>query len=221
MTTGRLTKLVDKTMNVSRETHRDYIGASGIGSDCLRQIWYEYHGIQGALVSNKLQRTFNIGKRLETLITDALQDAGLNLILPADVNHHLKYFDKDVPYFQGHCDAIWKDEDAIIEIKTARDSSFKLFVNKGLKKWSQRYYAQVQAYMGMSGFPTAYVVCMNKDTSELHDEQVMFDAEYYSHIKMRALLVYENDNPLPRVNSSPYYMSCRMCRFRDVCHEGG
>ena len=220
MKTGRLTQMVEKSMNVSRETSRNYIGASSIGSECLRKVWYEYRGVEGAPVSNKLQRTFNVGKRLETLVTDALIDSGLELILPADVNHFLKYFDEDLPYFQGHCDAIWKDEEAVIEVKTARDSSFKIFINKGLEKWSQSYYSQVQAYMGMSGMKTGYVICLNKDTSELHDEQVEFNQDYYDCLKARAVLVHDTEEPLNRVNSSPFYIACRSCKFRDVCHGG-
>ena len=220
MKTGRLTQMVEKSMNVSRETSRNYIGASSIGSECLRKVWYEYRGVEGAPVSNKLQRTFNVGKRLETLVTDALIDSGLELILPADVNHFLKYFDEELPYFQGHCDAIWKDEEAVIEVKTARDSSFKIFINKGLEKWSQTYYAQVQAYMGMSKMKTGYVICLNKDTSELHDEQVEFNQDYYDCLKARAVLVHDTEEPLNRVNSSPFYIACRSCKFRDVCHGG-
>lgn len=221
MKTGRLTQIVEQSMNVSRETFRNYIGASSIGSECLRKVWYEYRGVEGAPVSNKLQRTFNVGKRLETLVTDALIDSGMKLITPCAQNHHLKYFDDDFPFFQGHCDAIWSDEDAVIEIKTARDSSFKIFVNKGLEKWSPAYYAQVQAYMGMSGLKTAYLICLNKDTSELHDEKVEFNPEYYDCLKARAVLVHDADEPLNRVNRSPYFITCRTCKFRDVCHEGG
>ena len=78
------------------------------------------------------------------------------------------------PYSQGHFDAIifLGSQKAILEIKTAKDASFKVFVNKGLKVWSPRYYAQVQSYMGMSGIYSAYILVLNKDNSEIFDELV-------------------------------------------------
>ncbi len=219
MRKGRLKGIIDAAINVSRETSRDYIGASQIGDACLRRIWYNYHGVSGAPFSTKQQRTFSIGKKLETIVIDSLHDAGVDLILPHVSNHYLEFFDEDIPYLRGHADAIIKDEDAILEIKTAKDSSFKIFVNKGLKVWNFQYYTQIQCYMGMSHKKKGYIVCINKDTSEVWDEEVQFSPEYYDGIKARALLVHSHDEPLPKVNDSPFYYACKTCQFKEICHD--
>jgi hypothetical protein len=45
MTKGLLTKKIEKFQESVVDDVRDYVGASSIGSDCLRQIWYQFKGI--------------------------------------------------------------------------------------------------------------------------------------------------------------------------------
>jgi CRISPR/Cas system-associated exonuclease Cas4 (RecB family) len=211
MTTGKLTKILN-SIAIENETPRDYIGASSIGSPCMRQIWYAYNGYVGEPISPRLARTFEIGKRLEGMVLDDLESAGLYVI-----RDWWDLVDRELPYFKGHVDAVIGD--AIIEVKTAKDSSFKQFVKHGLRKWSPQYYAQLQAYMGMSGICESYLICLNKDTSELHDEQVMFQPQYYDGLRLKAEMIHAAQEPPPRVNHSPVFYVCKTCRYRRVCHD--
>lgn len=216
MATGKLTKIIEN-QQVKEEERRKYIGASLIGSECMRQIWYEFTGAPAEPISLKLKRTFEIGKRLEGMIIDLLREAGVKL---AFENYLIECMvDKELDYFQGNVDAYLEHYDAILEIKTAKDSSFKIFVKSGLKKWNPRYYAQVQAYMGMSELNRAFVIVLNKDNSELWDEEVTFDPAFYETLRHKARLIYEATTPPPRISSSPIWYQCKTCRFRKVCHE--
>lgn len=217
MTTRILSKLIDETILKTDQENRDYIGASSIGESCERAIWYRYNKMPCEPISIKQQRTFNIGKRLESLVLDCLEEAGIKLTRTwCDLN------DLEIDNFKGHIDAMWLEEDnhpkAIIEIKTARASSFNLFVNKGLKYWSSSYYAQIQAYMGMSNIHEAYILVLNKDTSELHDEKVLFDKQYYNSLKFKVKRIVEAKQPPAKINESPLFFSCRLCSFKSICH---
>lgn len=216
MTTGKLSTILD-SVKVSRQEVRNYIGASSIGSSCMRRIWYGFNGYEGELIGPKLARTFEIGHRLEDMVIDLLRNAGIPVSIMLD-----DLSDKDLQYFQGHVDAAILDKyqvpEFILEIKTAKDSSFKQFANKGLLAWSPMYYAQVQAYMGMTDIHKAYILCINKDTSELHDEEVKFNAEFYEGLKFKAQLIHDADEPPPRLNDSPAYFICKQCKFSKVCH---
>lgn len=209
---GKLTKLLEENY-VPRETSRDYIGASSIGSECLRQIWYECKGYEGEALSPKIKRTFAIGKQLESLILDELEQAGMYI-----VRDWWELVDEDLPYFRGHVDAI-ADNDTIIEIKTAKDSSHKLFVKNGLLRWQPKYYAQVQAYMGMSGIEKAIVIVLNKDSSELWDEEIKLDSNYYEGLRFKAEVIYESTKEPVRINNSPAFYMCKICKFKKICHE--
>ncbi|HWW39653.1 hypothetical protein [Pedobacter sp.] len=213
MTIGRLTKLIE-SIDYRSDEKRNYIGASSIGSDCLRQIWYEFKNADGEIVTNKLKRTFDIGKQLEQLVFSWLTLSNVKF-----VSHQLQYEDEELLYFQGHIDGFLPELEAILEIKTAKDSSFKGFVKDGLKKWSLRYYAQLQSYMGMSGFHKAYILVLNKDNSDIWDEMITFDETFYLSLREKAKMVYEAVIPPLRVNNSPLWYQCKMCKFNRVCHE--
>lgn len=216
MTNGKLTKLIDKHQEKMEDSSRDYIGASSIGSDCLRQIWYQFKGEKAEKVPTKFKRIWAVGKHLEGLIISWLIDAGVYI-----ERNDFTYHALDMPYFQGHFDGILllRKNRAILEVKTAKDSSFKVFAKKGLMVWNPQYYAQVQAYMGMSGISSAIILVMNKDNCDLFDEEVFFDAVFYESLRVKAELIYNAKSEPPRVHGSPLWYQCKQCKYNKTCHE--
>lgn len=214
---NRLSKLIDSYQSDMEDEARDYIGASSIGSDCLRQIWYQFKGVKAQRVPTKFRRAWAVGKRLEGLILDWLEEAGLEVS-----RTWFALSAKDMPYFKGHLDSVWTKDGqaiAIIEAKTAKDASFKIFLNKGVKVWNPQYYAQLQAYMGMSGMGSAYILVLNKDNSDLADELVNFDQAFYEKLCNKARMIYDAHIEPPKINDSPLYFKCKMCKFNKVCHN--
>lgn len=218
MITGTLTKRIEKMQEKIEDEKRDYIGASSIGSDCLRQIWYQFKGVKAENVPTKFRRSWAIGKCLEGIILDWLEASGVKIAR--------LWFDlrsKKVSCFQGHLDAVWIDSKgnakAIIEVKTAKDASFKIFVKKGCKIWNPQYYAQIQAYMGMSGIFNTYILVLNKDNSDLFDELVTFDPVFYEKLEDKAAMIATAHVEPPRVHGSPLWYQCKMCKFNKTCHK--
>lgn len=211
-----LTKKIEKHQSKDDEEVRNYIGASIIGSDCLRQIWYEFKGTKAEQVPTRTRRTWAIGKKLEGLIYSWLKDAGLKVEV-----HDYTIRSQAVSVFQGNFDGLITIGKivSILEIKTAKDASFKIFVKNGLKKWNPQYYAQVQSYMGMSGIYKAYILVLNKDTSELSDELVEFDPIFYSNLECKALMISKAVVAPPKINGSPLWFQCKLCKFNKVCHK--
>ena len=216
MTNNKLSALIDKQQSLIEDDVRNYIGASSIGSECLRQIWYAYKGVKAEKVPSKIRRTWAIGKHLEGLIIEWLHDA--MVLIDVDTR---TYHDKNVHIFQGHFDGIVfvGKTKAILEIKTAKDASFKIFIKNGLKAWNPQYYAQVQSYMGMSGIDKTFMLVLNKDNSELSDELIYFDQEFYDGLVAKALLISTATLIPNRINNSPLFYKCKMCKYNKVCHE--
>src|ERR1700749_26919 len=187
-----LTKKIEKYQENIQDAPRDYIGASSIGADCWRQIWCEFKGEKSNNITPQTRRTWDIGKNLEGLVIEWLSKSGL-----AITNYPWHLGSLEVTAFRGHIDALLvdKDKNIIVEIKTAKDSSFNNFVTKGLKLWNPQYYAQVQSYMGMSGIFSAYIVVLNK-----------------------AKEISEAVTPPPRINNSPLWYKCKTCKYHGVCH---
>ena len=212
---NKISKLIDSSQEQKIDEVRNYIGASSIGDECYRKIWYSFNGMGAQDVSAKTRRTLAIGKTLEGLIINWIKDAGVRIEY---VNFTLN--SKDVPIFQGHIDSLifFGKESSVLEIKTAKDSSFQTVTKKGVKIWSNQYYSQVQSYMGMLEINSAYLLVLNKDNSNIYDEKVIFDPVFYSGLEEKAKMISEAIIPPPRINGSPLFYKCKMCKFNKVCH---
>lgn len=218
MTIKKLSKLIDK-IKTKPDEPRPYIGASSIGSDCMRQIWYGYKGYEGEQHTPRMQRNIDIGKRFESMVLDWLEAAGVKVERPSEKNNYLSFSDNEITYFCGHADALLPKLDAVIDVKVIKASSWREFVRKGLFSWSPVYYAQLQSYMGMGDIPYAYLMALNKDTGELHDERIAFDANYYKSLKMRAEMIAISESEPPRVSNHPGWWLCKICKYKGVCHK--
>ncbi len=217
-----ISALIIKTIAETQpDEPRRYIGASGIGKMCARAIWYGFVGAEQQPVTPRLRTSFDIGKRLEGLILDYMEMAGLRVVRPTMENNRLFYQDSEVPLFQGHADAVLiipGGECAIIEIKTAKSSSFAQFKSRGLRKWNETYFAQIQSYMGMSGYKRGVLVAINKDSSEIHHEWVEYDDIYYHELRCKAAVISVCEEPPEKINRSPLFMVCNMCPYKRICH---
>lgn len=219
-----LVKLInDAIAKQNADEPRPYIGASSIGRPCARETWYSFKGIEGKKTPSNAQTTFDIGKRLETLLLDYVDLAGIIIVRAEKDNNFLFYQDNELPIFQGHLDAIIllpNEKPIVLEIKTAKNSSFMKFKKVGLFDWSPGYYAQMQSYMGMTGYTRAAILVINKDTSELHHEWIDFDLSFYESLREKARLISMCKSPPPRINKNPTYFICNRCSFKEVCHDG-
>lgn len=216
MSKNVLSKMIEKIQSRDDRKTRDYIGASTIGAECLRQIWYEFKGFQATQVPTKTRRTWTVGRVLENTILDWLVEAGIEI-----QRTWPDLIANDMPYFRGHLDSVWIKKGkpfAIIEIKTAKDASYMIFAKKGLRTWQPQYYAQIQTYMGMSGIHQAYIVVFNKDTSDISDELVIFDEAFYKKLQEKAVMIANAKAAPPKINGSPLWYLCKMCKFHKVCH---
>jgi len=202
---------------------RRYIGASSIGKECSRSIWYGLHNAQGKPIDSQLRITFKIGKILEVMILDGVSKLGFELDRPSEINNYLFCQEENLQIFQGHMDAVLylnRECPVVFEAKTCKNSSFNAFKKDGLRVWSQTYFAQLQSYMGMTGIPSACLLALNKDTSEYHHEWVDYDEIYYHELVAKARDISIATEPPERINKSPLYWVCASCKFKDICHGG-
>jgi len=200
---------------------RNYIGASSIGYDCSRAIWYGLKGYEKNPHNSRTKINFEIGRQLEKFLLDMLVDSGLEVIRPTEENNELYTCDNDIKIFQGHMDGILifsTGEECVLEIKTAKNANFMKFKKHGLKIWSSIYYSQLQSYMGMSGIRLGALIAVNKDTSELHHEYIQFDQKFYDSLKQKAIDINSHTLPPNRINKNPCFYLCTGCPYKEICH---
>lgn len=166
--------------------------ASSIGN-CLLEIVASVLDPESTRAPDSKRVFLQIGHALQPVLDEYLERSGFSII---DGEVEVQYEDQDHPWvLTGHVDAVCrtpKGEEILVEYKCI--TSKKWNEVKHCKDWRTiypRYYAQVQAYMGMSKIHKCLMVFMNRDTAEIilgwdledsiyrEDCLVTFDPETY------------------------------------------
>jgi len=176
----------------SKQRHSYRIGASWIGSDCDRAIWYKFRWAKMATFDGRMLRLFRTGKFAEDELSKDLRNTGAT-VLDVDPESGKQFFFDDLGgHFCGYMDgagvgfveapATWH----VIEYKTHNDKSFKDLKKNGVEKSKPAHYAQLQVYMGWSGMERALYVALNKNTDEIYIERVKYNAKDFKALRQRA-----------------------------------
>lgn len=214
----------------TEEGVREYVGASGIGNECLRSVQLSYLGIQpdeGRITGSKL-RIFNAGHRWEDILADWMRLAGFTLdTLNPETG---KQYGWQVlgGAGKGHVDGILRagplplQYPCLWECKALNEKGWQDVKKRGLAISKPIYAAQCainQAYMDLTA-PTVFTV-LNKNTEELHHELVHFDQPFAQRMSDRILQVAEatkHQQLLPRSFNDPSNFMCQhFCDFYKTC----
>lgn len=215
------TKIVDDMYEAASRLRKDsgvrsYLGMSGIGGKCSRKIWYGFRGYTPAALEGRVQMIFSIGDAVENEIVKWLQLAGFQ------ISGRQGAFQSLNGLFRGHCDGVIEGPGVsrrILEIKSASASRFKGFQESGVEAMSSEYYAQVQCYMGYSGFQKAQFVIMNKNNCELYTERIHFKKTDFQALEEKAASIIGANAEPPKAFDEDS-MECRMCEYRLHCWSG-
>jgi len=107
----------------------------------------------------------------------------------------------------------------LVDIKAVRDSSFNIFIKKGVRLWSGETYDKTQAIMGMTEIDKCLVMVFNKDSGEIKEEVIYFDKDRYMQLIEKAKKIQDSQEPLDRINDSPSFFMCKICAFKAPCHS--
>jgi hypothetical protein len=209
------------------EAPRGYLGASSIGSECLRRIQWDWRKPKDIKKAQTL-RIFWRGHQFESYVAAQFVKGGFDL----------RRGDPECGFvqaegrFRGHCDGIFKSGPKIDsfgwprlwEHKALGKTSWSAIEKHGLKKAKPEYYAQVQlyqAYLSLSDNPAIFTAC-NVETGELLHLLVPFDPAAAQEASDRAVTVLKADQAgetMPRISDDPTFWLCRFCPHKEDCHK--
>jgi hypothetical protein len=193
-----------------KSTDRKYIGMSGIGHPCERNVWYQYAmSDKTRPIDGRTARIFNLGRLVENQLLTDLAAAGY----PVE-SRQGEFSDFDGK-FCGHCDGIIygpHKEAYILEIKSASSGNFNRYRVKGIKS-NPQYYGQIQCYMGYSKCYKGMFIIENKDNCDLEVQIIDFDYESFKSLRKKAwdLLNRESEPPANKT------ASCYFCTYKPLC----
>lgn len=205
---------------------RDHLGASVIGNECLRKIWYSFRNIELFKHEPRLIRLWNRGHLEEARFIAMLKSAGVNV----EFTNNDKQFGYSFGWFGGSIDGIatnvpdLPNETVMLEFKTMSESRFKTFKDKGVKS-DCVYYEQLQVNMycmnkqNNSNFKHALFMSVNKNTDEVFAEIVPIDEVLGEQILNKAIdIVNTNEVPL-QLKPSKAFFPCKFCEYRAYCFD--
>lgn len=221
-----LGELLPQAKDVYREDEdvfRSHLGASLIGRDCARAIWYGWHWVTRPSFPGRIIRLFNRGHLEEPRFAALLKMIGCTVWQYDDQGNQFR-----IKGYKGHYGG---GLDSVIlgipemptvaglgEFKTHNDKSFQKVKDEGVRSAKFDHYVQQQQYMGKHNLPFSLYMAVNKNDDEIYAEVVPFDQENFQAFENRAQTLIDMRDPPPRINNSPGWYQCRFCDHKDTCH---
>lgn len=208
-----------------REEHRNYLGASSIGSECLRKVQFDWQ--RETVNPARKQRIFDRGHASEEKMADAFWRSGFSIERSTAATE----FTAANNQFRGHCDGIMqygpKVEGLVFpclwEHKCLGASGWRRIEKYGLQVAYPHYYDQVQIYMAYLDLADndALFTAENADTCHLLALLIPFDAEVAQAASDRAVSVVRAvaaGELMPRItDKGPDFWVCKMCSHKEFC----
>jgi hypothetical protein len=205
-----------------RENNRQYLGASAIGSECLRKVQYDW--MCDPQFPARLYDIFGRGHFFEDVTRHHLIAAGFKFAPPDQLE-----FSAVEGLFRGHADGILVDGPQIpalrypcvFEHKCLNAKGWKAIERGGLTGLYAPYAAQVatyQAYLDITN-PALFTV-LNADTCQRLHFLVPFDAALAQTTSDRAVAIIKATKAgelLARITENPDDWRCKMCAHRERC----
>lgn len=224
------------------------LGASQLGKQCERQVYYGFRWFQDSDFSGRMLRLFDTGNLQEGRIVDDLRSIGIE-VWEKDPNTGKQF---RVEHFGGHLSGYMDgigvgfpqspEQHHILEFKTHNEENFfKLvgipYTTKGIKlykamlaagtnficdleKGKYEHYVQCQIYMGLRGLDRCVYIGVNKNDDAMVATRVRFNQKDFDNLVMKAERVIFGGYTPPRINENPSWYECKFCDFHDICHLG-
>ena len=216
----------------NEDWRRPHLGASIIGSECMRHLWYSFRWASDPDFEGRLLRLFERGQREEEWIVQELRLLGIQVetedksqAVDLETKKHPQYRFAEVGgHFGGSCDGValgvleapktWH----LLEVKTANDRLFKLMQKNGVAKAEPKHVSQMQCYMHGLKLKRCLYVCVNKNTDAIYTERVYYDRKLAEATIRIAEGIIRAPEPLSKISEDPSWFECKFCDHRPICH---
>lgn len=203
---------------------RDHLGASIIGKDCERALWYDFRWVTRRAFPGRMLRLFDTGKREEDRLIRDLRRTGAT-VLDADPDTGRQWQASALGgHFGGSLDAVaiglleapktWH----VVELKTHGLKSFAALRKDGVHCAEPQHWAQMQVYMHLTGIGRALYIAVCKNTDEIYIERLRADPAEGQRLIAKAKRVIDAPRPPAKISDDPAWWQCRLCEHHDRCH---
>lgn len=206
------------------EKPRDYIGASAMGHDCSRAIWYAGNKTKGKPWAVETLLKFEDGHRTEDLMAERLR------LLPF-VRLHSQQAEVNLGFIKGHIDGVIEGlceskVPHVWECKAVAEDGFKKLQKavavhgeyEALKHWEPRYYVQAVLYMAGMGLTRHYLTVCTPGGRDFMAVRTRENPAYVKTILEKARRIAQSKDPPERLSLRPDHYQCKVCQYSEICH---
>ncbi len=223
---GKVIPHMGDAYRTNEDGHRSHMGASLIGGECPRAIWYGFRWATKSNFEGRLLRLFNRGHLEEARFIAMLLMIGCEVYQQDAEGNQFR-----ISHAEGHfggsgdgvvigCPDLPEGTAALCEFKTSADKPFQEVKAKGVRDAKFEHYVQMNIYMRKMGLAVALYMVVNKNNDELYGEIVHLDTAIADQFLDRGEKLVWMDNAPDRISESPGFWKCRFCDHRPVCHLG-
>lgn len=215
---------------VNSQPQRRYIGASGIGSECSRKIWYQINGFDPAPISPDVCAAINDGHRTEDLMA-----ARLRMVPGIELWTHKPdgtQYGFDWGFMKGHIDGVIlgllqaPETPHIWENKCVEPALFRKLVKlidelgekQALREWDGEYYAQAVTYMEAFDLKRHYMTVTTPGGREMVSLRTEANPKFAKALMNKAKRILASTEPPEKVGKPTYFYCLNFCRHYETCH---
>jgi hypothetical protein len=216
----------------AQEPSRPYLGASEIGGDCDRALYYSYNNAPSNIMGWQGCFATEDGHRTEDLTAERLALVDGIVIEVKDKDGKQFGFSDFDGRFKGHIDGfitgliqapktthIWENKacgqkkfDEFKRVKAKHGEK------NTLKAWNYTYYVQAVLYMDYFDLTRHYTTVALAGGRDYNSCRTEANPELAKAMRGRAKRIIEARNPPPKLDENPEYFGCRFCRYKEHCH---
>ncbi len=216
---------IDKAIVANADNgHRRHLGASVIGKECDRRLWYGFRWVLKEEFDGRMLRLFQRGHDEEPRVEKLFRAIGVSLTLVDPKTGKQFRIEDHNGHFGGSCDGVLQGVpefpklDVLFECKTYSDKQFDKLESGGVIEAKWEHFVQMQVYLFKLELPGALYFAVNKNDDRIHAEFVQTEKNVAKDSLKRAGFIINADTPPDRVSNSPGDFRCKFCHLNRLCH---
>lgn len=201
---------------------RSHLGASLLGRQCKRDIWYSFNWVQEPHFDGRMIRLFNRGHLEEARFMALLRQAGIQIWFKKPDGGQFAFSNCD-GHYGGSLDIVakgiigYENIPMLVECKTHSEKSFNKLMQVGVELAKPEHLIQMNQYMGHYSLKYALYFAINKNNDEIYCEIVEFDEEKFKFEVQLANHVVKKRTPPARHTKEKSHYLCKYCEVYDIC----
>lgn len=220
------------------DPHRWHLGASLIGHECSRYLWFLFRWCGRQVGSGRndterhenlgrMQRLFNRGHREEDRYTEFLKGIGCQVWTHDEQGNQFRMSAVN-GHYGGSIDGVVRfparygvADPVLVEFKTNNTGhGWNELLEKGLAVSKPQHFIQASSYGFQYKLQHGCYFNTNKNDDDLHVELVRLNWDMAQQFIAKAERIILSPDPPPRIAEQPTYFKCKMCDMAGVCHSG-